>query len=235
MNEKKISVIIPVYNVEKYLKRCVDSVLNQIYSNLEILLIDDGSLDKSGIICDEYALSDERIKVIHKTNGGAASARNIGIENATGDYIAFVDSDDYIDDCMYFEIMKINNKYDCDIVMCDCLKESESNQEIFTHNIRKGYYNKEMLYKEYFPTLLMTNSVDYPPTISNCVCLFKKTLLLTNNVKYKEDMRFSEDLLFGSQAIYFASSFYYMKNYTYYHYILNNDSVTHTFYPKNGI
>ena len=92
-----ISVIIPVYKVEKYLPKCLDSVLNQSYSNLEIILVDDGSPDNCGEICDEYAKQDERFKVIHcEKNGGASAARNKGLEIATGDYIAFIDSDDYV-------------------------------------------------------------------------------------------------------------------------------------------
>ena len=93
-----ISVVIPVYRVEKYLERCVESVINQTYANLEIILIDDGSPDNSGNICDEYAKIDKRIKVIHKKNGGLSDARNVGIENSKGKYITFIDSDYYIEE-----------------------------------------------------------------------------------------------------------------------------------------
>lgn len=96
MNDDLISVIIPVYNVEQYLDRCVQSVLNQTYRNLEILLVDDGSPDRCPQMCDEYARQDSRVKVIHKENGGLSSARNAGLEIVTGNYIGFVDSDDYI-------------------------------------------------------------------------------------------------------------------------------------------
>ncbi|WP_279167083.1 glycosyltransferase family 2 protein [Thomasclavelia cocleata] len=229
---KKISVVIPVYNVEKYLCRCINSVLGQTYRNIEVILVDDGSTDNSPTICDEYQKNDKRIKVIHKKNSGAASSRNIGLSNAKGNYITFVDSDDYIELDMYEKMMRINEKYDCDIVLCDCYKENKNKREIFTHNIREGYYNKEMLYKEYFPTLLMTNSVNYPPTISNWVCLFNKILLDSHQIFYKDGLRFSEDLLFGSQAIYYASSFYYMKNHCYYHYMYNPTSVTNIFYKN---
>ena len=95
-NKDLISVIVPVYNVEKYIRRCLDSIVNQTYSNLEIILIDDGSKDASGKICDEYAKKDNRITVIHKKNGGLSSARNVGIENSNGKYITFIDSDDMI-------------------------------------------------------------------------------------------------------------------------------------------
>ena len=96
MNEKLVSIIIPVYNVEKYLERCLESIIHQTYRHLEIILIDDGSSDNSGKICDEYANKDERIKAIHQKNGGASAARNTGVAAATGDYIAFIDADDYI-------------------------------------------------------------------------------------------------------------------------------------------
>lgn len=95
--EKLISVIVPVYNVEKYLCRCVDSILNQTYPYLEIILVDDGSTDNSVKICDEYAKKDSRIKVIHKRNGGVSSARNVGLQNVTGEFVTFVDSDDYLE------------------------------------------------------------------------------------------------------------------------------------------
>lgn len=96
MNNKLISVIVPVYNVEHYLNRCVDSILAQTYSDLEILLVDDGSTDSSGAICDAYARQDARVQVIHKKNGGLSDARNCGIEHAKGRYFCFVDSDDGI-------------------------------------------------------------------------------------------------------------------------------------------
>ncbi|WP_296878365.1 glycosyltransferase [Thomasclavelia sp.] len=227
---KKISVIVPIYNAEKYLFTCLNSIVNQSYSNLEIILIDDGSIDNSLNICNEFAAKDKRIKVIHKDNQGVSAARNDGIEYSSGYYIAFVDSDDYLELDMYERMMKINNQYDCDIVMCDCYKENNEKKEIFTHSIREGFYNHDMLVKEYFPTLLMTNSVDYPPTISNWVCLFKRKVIIKHKIRYKAGMRFSEDLLFGSQFMYYANSFYYMKNQCLYHYVLNENSVTHTYY-----
>ena len=113
-----ISVIIPVYNVEEYLDDCLTSVLAQTYSNLEILLINDGSTDNSGVICDKYAQTDSRIKVFHKENGGVSSARNIGLENATGQYIAFVDPDDWIEPNMYETIITQFEKSDVDAVFC---------------------------------------------------------------------------------------------------------------------
>ena len=100
-----ISVIIPVYNVEPYIRQCLDSVVHQTYKNLEIIIVDDGSPDNCGAICDEYAANDERIQVIHKENGGLASARNTGIEYASGEWIAFVDSDDWCKTDYYEQLM----------------------------------------------------------------------------------------------------------------------------------
>ena len=99
-----ISVIVPIYNVEKYLKQCIDSIINQTYKKLEIILVDDESPDECGIICDEYQKKDSRVRVIHKKNGGVSSARNVGIDIATGKWITFIDSDDWIDE-EYFNIM----------------------------------------------------------------------------------------------------------------------------------
>lgn len=114
----QISVIIPVYNVEKFLRRCLKSVINQTMSDLEIILVDDGSNDNSGEICDEYAKNDDRIIVIHKENGGLRSARNKGLDIATGEWITFVDSDDYIDTDMYE--MLYSNAIEKEVDICAC-------------------------------------------------------------------------------------------------------------------
>ncbi len=113
-----ISIIIPVYNVSKYLERCLNTVINQSYIDLEIILINDGSTDDSGKICDEYALKDKRIKVIHQKNKGLSGARNTGLKHATGDYVGFVDSDDWIELDMYETMFNILQKENVDIVEC---------------------------------------------------------------------------------------------------------------------
>ena len=117
--EPLISVIIPVYKVEEYLPTCIKSVINQTYKNLEIILVDDGSPDNCGVMCDEFAEKDKRIKVIHQKNNGLSSARNVGIDVATGEYIGFVDSDDYIEPDMYAAMMDYMQKNKLDIVCCD--------------------------------------------------------------------------------------------------------------------
>lgn len=125
-----LSVIVPVYKVEKYLCKCVDSILNQTYRNLEIILVDDGSPDNCPAICDEYAAKDSRVKVIHQLNGGLCSARNVGIEKAKGDFISFIDSDDWIELTMFEEMLDYLQQNDLDVVCCDT-KSVKGNKEHF--------------------------------------------------------------------------------------------------------
>ena len=113
-----ISIIVPVYNVESYLKKCLESIINQTYKNIEIILIDDGSTDSSGKICDDYANKDKRIKVIHKQNGGVSDARNTALDICRGDYIGFIDSDDYIELDMYETLLKFLLNNNLDVAMC---------------------------------------------------------------------------------------------------------------------
>lgn len=117
-NNILVSVVVPVYNVEKYLSRCVDSILRQTYNNLQIILVDDGSNDKSAVICNEYAKKDTRILVIHKNNGGLSDARNVGIDNAKGDYICFIDSDDFMRETYVEDLLNAILKYNADIAVC---------------------------------------------------------------------------------------------------------------------
>ena len=114
----KVSVIVPVYNAEKYLSECVDSILAQTLRDIEVLLVDDGSTDGSPVLCDNYAKKDPRIKVIHKANGGVSSARNMGLSIASGDYFAFVDSDDIIDKNSYFKLYQVAQTYNVPLVIC---------------------------------------------------------------------------------------------------------------------
>lgn len=121
-----ISVIIPVYNVEKYVLKCVSSVIEQTYKNLEIILIDDGSTDLSGVLCDQLSENDDRIKVIHKKNGGLSDARNAGLDIATGEYIGFVDSDDYIFPEMYEYLLSLIQENKSDIAICEKIEFGEN-------------------------------------------------------------------------------------------------------------
>lgn len=135
MSVPLISVIVPVYKVEKYLEKCIESIVNQSYSNLEIILVDDGSPDFCGKICDIYAERDSRIKVIHKKNGGLSTARNAALDIMQGDYVGFVDSDDYIDLKMYEYLFNHIIEYKADISICEFRKIYESNGEIQADNL----------------------------------------------------------------------------------------------------
>lgn len=225
-----ISVIIPVYKAELFLERCVSSVLNQTYRDIELILVNDGSPDNCGRMCDEYVLKDNRVRVIHKKNGGVSTARNAGLDIAKGDYITFVDSDDYIDACMYEKMMAIAQRYDCDVVMCDCVKEYGTHNLVYSHPIRSGFYNAEQLRREYYPHLLMMENVEYPATISNWTILWKSKFN-TSQMRYEPRIRFSEDLLFGAKLLRRANSFYYMKDQPFYHYVMNPVSASHSFVP----
>lgn len=136
-----ISVIVPIYNVEKYLDRCVDSIINQTYKNLEIILVDDGSPDNCPKMCDDYAEKDSRIKVVHKENGGLSDARNVGMEVATGEYVSFIDSDDYISLDFYETLLETIVDNDSDIVECGVVK--------FYENEKFDKYNDDLKVTNY--------------------------------------------------------------------------------------
>ena len=127
-----ISVIIPIYNVERYLDKCIRSVVDQTYKNLEIILVDDGSPDQCGTICDKWAEKDERIRVIHKINGGLSDARNVGLDAATGAYIGFVDSDDYIHPQMFKKLYEKIKEYNADLAICGFNRVEENNGMIIS-------------------------------------------------------------------------------------------------------
>ncbi|WP_322018790.1 glycosyltransferase [Clostridium butyricum] len=125
-----ISIIVPIYNMQKYLRKCLDTLIKQTYDKLEIILVDDGSTDSSGVICDEYLLKDNRIKVIHKENAGVSDARNVGIAIAKGEYIGFVDPDDYIELNMYEKLLYLIKNNDCDIAICGYVIEDENGNSV---------------------------------------------------------------------------------------------------------
>ncbi len=157
MSQEKalISIIIPVYKVEKYLEKCIQSVINQTYENLQIILVDDGSPDNCGKICDEYAKKDHRIEVIHKSNGGLSDARNKGLEIAKGEYIGFVDSDDYIEADMYEVLYNLLKQYNADVSICNFYTVSQ--EKIAIKNADNGIkeYNRIEILKE----ILLDNNI----------------------------------------------------------------------------
>ncbi len=143
-----ISIIIPIYKVEQYLDKCIQSIINQTYKNLQIILVDDGSPDNCGKICDEYALKDNRIEVIHKINGGLSDARNVGIGRAKGKYIGFVDSDDYIEKDMYENMYNLLEERNADVCICNFYNVIENNNIIKNPNNGIQEYNKIDILKE---------------------------------------------------------------------------------------
>lgn len=158
-NEELISVIVPIYNVEKYLYECIDSICRQTYNKLEIILVNDGSKDNCGKICDEYAKRDKRIKVIHKENGGLSSARNAGLDIAKGEYISFIDSDDKIANNFFEKLYKLSKINNADIVECNFLKfENEITVTETKENI-KVYSSREMQHRLYSDENIRTKVV----------------------------------------------------------------------------
>lgn len=142
MEDKLVSIIIPVYKVERYLRDCVDSIINQTYQNMEIILVNDGSPDRCGEICDEYAENDDRVLVIHKSNGGLSDARNHGLAQAHGEYIAFVDSDDLVEQDGISKLVRLSDTYDADIVIGGVEKFEDKTQAIIWTTEDKNNINK---------------------------------------------------------------------------------------------
>lgn len=187
--EPMVSVIVPIYNVEKYLKRCIDSILNQTYKNLEIILVDDGSPDKCPQICDEYAKEDDRIIVIHNKNGGVSSARNAGLDIARGKYIGFVDPDDYINYDMYSAMVNEMDNFACDAVICGFCQVSEKENKIIR---KESLQSKVLSVEECFKELFSFSGLDIKPVVWNK--LFKRDII--SDLRFCEYIEISEDLLF---------------------------------------
>ena len=150
--EEKISIIIPVYKVEKYLDKCIESVVNQTYSNLEIILVDDGSPDNCPKICENWQKKDKRIVVIHKQNGGLSDARNFGLDKATGDFIMFLDSDDYVNVNICKELLALLKKYNADIAMCQAKyiyedEQSQDGNKVHLEENTEKEFTKNQLFK----------------------------------------------------------------------------------------
>ena len=151
MKDELISVIVPIYNVENYLGKCLDSIINQLYKNLEIILIDDGSTDNSGKICDQYRKKDNRIKVIHNCNEGLSCARNKGLNIANGSLISFIDSDDYLEPEMFLELKNNMDKYESDISMCNFYYEKNEKRSIKNNSYNGDFvvFGKDKFIKIY--------------------------------------------------------------------------------------
>ncbi len=175
-----ISVIIIIYNVKKYLQKCVNSIRNQSYKNLDIILVDDGSTDGSDQLCDLLAKEDQKIKVVHKENGGLVSARQAGISVASGEYVAFVDGDDWVDDDMYEKLYLLAKLFSSDIVLSGIIRERPDGLRCDCNAIPNGYYDKERLEREIYPNMMYAMDVR-SPLIDPSLCnkLFKMDVIKT--------------------------------------------------------
>ena len=193
----KVAIIIPVYNAGEFLKYSVESVLNQTYSNLEIILVNDGSKDNSGLLCDGYAEKDSRVKVIHKENGGLSSARNTGVENATADWIMFLDSDDYYDLKAVEYLVALRDKYAVDLVVTSIVEVRNYQTELNTDDISLGNSEKLDRYTG-LVRMFYGNSVGTHPGGK----LYKKEILL--QYPYPEGMIY-EDLAMAYEHIHYCA------------------------------
>ncbi len=221
-----INIIVPVYNTEKYIRKCLDSIINQTYRNLEIILVDDGSTDSSGDICDEYAQIDARIKVIHKENGGVSSARNAGLDicTAEGDFVAFVDSDDWLELNMYEILLEQIHLYNADIATCKISIEYSDNSRIvhkkLKSNICFSAQDKEALIKNFLNRKIYTSSAN--DKLYN-IKLFSEIRFPANQF-YEDNYLVLEILLRAKKIVVGYDSFY--------HYRQNNNSITRNFSKK---
>lgn len=195
-----VSIIVPVYNCQSYLNHCIDSIIGQSYSNIEILLIDDGSIDESGQICDEYSKNDKRIRVFHKDNTGVSDTRNYGIREASGEYIQFVDSDDWIDTSMTGELVNNIKSCDSDMVVCGYVRITK-----YMHRKDK-IWDKQGIYsnKDYVKNILNDPTGYYYGVIWNK--LYKASIIMDNHLHFQEKLNLGEDFTFNMQYLRYAKS-----------------------------
>lgn len=206
-----ISVIIPVYKVERYLRKCIESVISQSYRKIEIILVDDGSPDNSGLICDEYAVKDDRVKVVHKTNGGLSDARNMGLKVSTGDYVMFIDSDDYwVNSESLSQLVEILKSGDYDFVGFNCSYYYPSTDK-YQH---WRYYGEKITRgNDKFALIIeLVKSGTFP--MSACLKVIKRDFLLVNKIDFikgiiAEDIPWFLSLLSHARSIKFVNLYMY--------------------------
>ena len=220
MHFPKVSVIVPIYKAELYIRRCIDSILLQTYKDFELILVDDGSPDKSGEICEEYAIKDNRVRVFHKINGGVSSARNLALDNAIGDFIMFVDSDDWIaSDCLELCIKEIHDKE------LDALQFGY----VMVWDNRKSYIIKN-------GTSILSGEDYIRNNIYNVSVwggIYKIDIVKNNNLRFNEYIKYAEDQLFILSFLKNAERIMYKEVVLYYYY-QNPESAVHN-YQSNDI
>lgn len=212
-----VSIIVPVYNTQNYLSNCINSILNQSYKNIEVILINDGSTDQSAEICDKYATLDSRVKVIHQKNSGVSNARNTGIKKSNGSYISFVDSDDTIDKD-FIDVLYNGFNESIDMTVCD-FKITDNNHDLeFEKNIYEPTQKKVLSRKEAVETVL------YGKLFAGHSCnkMFRKTLL--NKIEFQEGIYVYEDMLFVIEYLLKSNAVLYIKKPLYRYYIRDNSA-----------
>lgn len=222
MSNKLVSVIVPVYNTEVYLDKCVQSIVNQTYQDLEIILVNDGSLDRSGKICDIWAEKDARIRVIHKQNGGLSDARNCGLDQAVGDYIGFVDSDDYIEKDMYASLVSVLEANNADIACTGIIWEDMNGSfEIIRCPKQQTIYRDGEIYREIFRSGHVGSSLCSKLFVRNAFDNIRMPVGETN-----EDLAIAPALYNGKTLVHTGVASY--------HYKRHQMSITTTYNPKNA-
>ena len=229
-NEKPlISIVVPVYNVEEYLEESINSLLNQTYTNTEIILVDDKSTDKSGTICDSY-LENKKVKVIHKDiNEGLGKARNTGIENANGKYIAFVDSDDYID-TNYFELL-YQSLIDslADVAYCGHIKFSVNGERVFSNMLAGHTCSEEEIIKVVIPRMCGRTKENDQLQMSSCMALYSLEIIKKFDIRFPSEREYiSEDLIFNILYLLKCNRACFTPGVGY-HYRYNEKSLTHVY------
>lgn len=221
-----ISIIVPIYNKEKYIHECMETLLNQTYRELEIILVDDGSTDSSGKICDQYAVQDSRVKVIHKPNGGLVSAWRAGSVEATGDYISYVDCDDWVDLDMYEKLVACTSGRDDEIISSDyVIERTDGTQTYIYQNIASGEYVGEKIKEDVIP--LLWGLEERAICRSRCMKLFSSQLIRDNARYGDKRLRFSEDTSLTIPCLLDAGRIYVMDHEAMYHYRFVDDSMVH--------
>lgn len=220
-----ISVIVPVYNVEKYLRKCIESILNQVYKNLQIILVDDGSTDQSGEICEEYKLIDKRIEVIHKENGGPASARKAGLALADGQYTGFVDADDYIDSDFYQVLLEDIIGSGADLVHGGYISENNGSA-VLNNMYETGTYELTGVQAEFIRIYILKIDSNVHMNHNVFPKLFKTELVRLSDTIVPDFQTRGEDLLLVCSCIMNSKKIFLDKR-AGYHYIMRSNSITH--------
>ncbi len=231
MKKNLISVIVPIYNVENYLEKCIDSILNQTYQNLEVILVDDGSPDNCAKICDEYANKDSRVVVLHKENGGVSSARNLGLEKAKGEFITFVDSDDYLEPTMYEKLIQKQQLENLDIVFARYKEIYESGEVKITETALEDFCKTSNLVYTFNCSSKKEKLNGETKIHDRVFCslwrmLFKSEVL--KGIKFSTKIRYMEDFVFFNEvALYSNIKFGFIDEYLY-NYLIRGTSAYQT-------